>query len=184
MRGINKAILVGHATRDAELRHTQRVNAVSSIRSATIRMLEGEEEARFHTVVCWERLTETTAEYVKKGDPLSIEGQLQSQSCQDGEEIEPSVAESFADARVFAGIPVSAQEFAACAGPRRIVRIVSWLTPNSTASSRRVRFWAFARIVAFCAVVSLPCRGRYGAAPGPAAQAADRTAAMSMGSGS
>jgi single-strand DNA-binding protein len=159
MRGINKAILVGHATRDAELRHTQRVNAVSSIRSATIRMLEGEEEARFHTVVCWERLTETTAEYVKKGDPLSVEGQLQSQSSQDGEEIEPSVAESFADARVFAGIPVSAQEFAACAGPRRIVRIVSWLTPKSAASDRRVRMPASRRITATCSGDNFRHRG-------------------------
>jgi single-stranded DNA-binding protein len=32
--------------------------------------VKGEEETQFHTIVCWNGLAETTAEYVKKGDPL------------------------------------------------------------------------------------------------------------------
>ena len=40
MRGVNKVILIGNATRDAELRHTQNGKAVSSIRLATIRQGE------------------------------------------------------------------------------------------------------------------------------------------------
>ena len=77
MRGVNNVILIGNATRDAELRHTQNGKSVSSIRLATNRSTKGEEEAQFHTVVCWDRLAETTAEYVKKGDPLYVEGRLQ-----------------------------------------------------------------------------------------------------------
>ena len=42
MRGVNKVILIGNATRDAELRHTQSGKAVSSIRLATNRVVNGE----------------------------------------------------------------------------------------------------------------------------------------------
>lgn len=44
-------------------------------------------------------------------------------------------------------------------GSSRTVRIVSWLTPNSAASSRNVRLAVFARMVAFWLVVSLLRRG-------------------------
>jgi single-strand DNA-binding protein len=86
MRGINKVILIGNATRDAELRHTETGKAVSSIRLATNRMVRGEEESQFHTIVCWEGLAETTATYVKKGDPLYVEGRLQYRAFQRDEE--------------------------------------------------------------------------------------------------
>jgi len=93
MRGINKVILIGHATRDAELRHTQSGKAVSSIRLATNRMVRDREETQFHTVVCWEGLAETTSTYVKKGDPLYVEGRLQYRTFQDEEGKERGVAE-------------------------------------------------------------------------------------------
>jgi single-strand DNA-binding protein len=93
MRGINKVILVGHATRDAELRHTNSGKAVSGIRLATNRVVGGQEETQFHSVVCWEGLAETTAKYVKKGDPLYVEGRLQYRSYQHEEGKERGVAE-------------------------------------------------------------------------------------------
>ena len=93
MRGINKVILAGNATRDAELRHTSTGKAVSSIRLATNRVVNGQEETQFHAVVCWDKLAETTAEYVKKGDPLYVEGRLQYRSYQDEEGKERGVAE-------------------------------------------------------------------------------------------
>src|SRR5205814_662398 len=70
MRGVNKVILIGNATRAAEFRHTQNGKPVTSIRLATNRQIKGEEETQFHSIVCWDRLAEITAEYVKKGDPL------------------------------------------------------------------------------------------------------------------
>src|SRR5215203_5017193 len=85
MRGVNKVILIGDATRDAELRHTQTGKPVSSLRLATNRTVKGEEETQFHSVVCWDRLAETTADYVKTGDPLYVEGRLQYRSFQDEE---------------------------------------------------------------------------------------------------
>lgn len=93
MRGINKVILVGNATRAAELRHTQSGKSVANIRLATNRVAHGQEEAQFHAVVCWDRLAETVVEYVKKGDPLYVEGRLQYRSFQDEEGKERGVAE-------------------------------------------------------------------------------------------
>ena len=72
MRGVNKGTLIGNATRDAELRHTQTGKLVSSIHLATNRQIKGEEEAQFHNIVCWDRLAETTAEYVRKGIPSML----------------------------------------------------------------------------------------------------------------
>ena len=103
MRGINKVILIGNATRDTKLRHTQNGKAVSSIRLANNRSVKGEEETQFHTIVCWNGLAETTAEYVKKGDPLYVEGRLQYRSYQDEEGKERGVAEVVADDVQFLG---------------------------------------------------------------------------------
>ena len=83
MRGVNEVVLIDNATRDAELRHTQNGKAVSSLRLATNRTIKGEEETQFHTIVCWDRLAETIAKYVKKGDPrYIIGGRLQYRSFQ------------------------------------------------------------------------------------------------------
>ena len=73
--------MIGNVTRDAELRHTQSGKPVSSIRLATNRMVrtaggERQEESQFHSIVCWDSLAETTSRYVKKGDPLYVEGRL------------------------------------------------------------------------------------------------------------
>ena len=103
MRGVNKVILIGNATRDAELRHTSSGKAVSGIRLATNRVVGGQEETQFHSVVCWEGLAETTAKYVKKGDPLYVEGRLQYRSFQDEEGKERGVAEVVASDVQFLG---------------------------------------------------------------------------------
>ena len=103
MRGINKVILVGNATRAAELRCTQSGKAVVNLRLATNRVANGQEAAQFHTVVCWDRLAETVAEYVKTGDPLYVEGRLQYRSFQDEEGRERGVAEVVASDVQFLG---------------------------------------------------------------------------------
>ena len=103
MRGVNKVILVGNATRHVELRHTQSGKPVSSIRLATNRVVGGQEETQFHSVVCWETLAETTARYVKKRDPLYVEGRLQYRSFQDEEGKERGVAEVVASDVQFLG---------------------------------------------------------------------------------
>jgi single-strand DNA-binding protein len=103
MRGVNKVILVGNATRDAELRHTSTGKPVSSVRLATNRQVKGEEATQFHTVVCWDRLAETTAECVKKGNRLYVERRLQYRVYQDEEGKDRGVAEVVADDVQFLG---------------------------------------------------------------------------------
>jgi single-strand DNA-binding protein len=93
MRGVNKVILIGNATRDAELRHTSSGKAVANLRLATNRKVNGQEHTQFHTVICWDMLAETTSAYVKKGDPLYVEGRLEYRSFQDEEGKERGVCE-------------------------------------------------------------------------------------------
>jgi len=97
MRGVNQIILVGNATRDAELRHTTSGKAVANIRLATNRVTgstsDRQEVAQFHTVICWDKLAEITAQYVKKGRLLFIEGRLDYRTFTDSEGTERHVAE-------------------------------------------------------------------------------------------
>jgi single-strand DNA-binding protein len=93
MRSINKVILIGNATRDAELRQTHSGKPVSNLRLATNRTVKGEEQTQFHTIVCWDTLAETTGAYVKKGDPLYVEGRLEYRAFQDEEGKERGVCE-------------------------------------------------------------------------------------------
>ena len=108
MRSINKVILIGNATRDAELRQTQSGKAVSNIRLATNRTIgagtDGErEDAQFHTVVCFDRLAETTGKYVTKGRLLYVEGRLAYRTFTDDEGKERGVVEIIANDVQFLG---------------------------------------------------------------------------------
>ena len=103
MRGVNKIILIGNATRAAELRHTESGKSVSNIRLATNRVVNGQEQTQFHTIVCWESLAETTGTYVKKGDPIYVEGRLEYRSFQDEEGKQRGVCEIVASDVQFLG---------------------------------------------------------------------------------
>src|SRR5215207_2936902 len=96
MRSVNKIILVGNATRAAELRHTKTDKPVSNIRLATNRTVNGTETTQYHTVVCWDALAETTGAYVKKGDLLYVEGRLEYRTFTDEEGTERGAVEIIA----------------------------------------------------------------------------------------
>ena len=101
MRNVNKVILLGNATRDAELRHTSSGKPVASLRLATNRTAGGKETAQYHTIICWNALAETTRHSVKKGDPLYVEGRLEYRTFQDEEGKERGVTEVVASDVVF-----------------------------------------------------------------------------------
>src|SRR5829696_6336107 len=101
MRGINKVILLGRATRDTELRSTTSGTAVSNIRLATNRVVRGKdgeltEHPQYHTVICWERLAEQTGKHVTKGRLVYVEGRLESRSFTDKDGKEREVTEVIA----------------------------------------------------------------------------------------
>ena len=80
-RSLNKVLLIGNLTRDPELRYTPQGTAVCTFGIATNRQWttedgEKKEDAEFHNIVCWTRLAEICAEYLKKGSQVYAEGRL------------------------------------------------------------------------------------------------------------
>jgi len=88
VRGINRAIILGRATRDTELRTTSAGKPVANLRIATNRVTRnaaGElaEHPQFHTVVCFDRLAETCHQYVTKGRLVYLEGRMETREFTD-----------------------------------------------------------------------------------------------------
>ncbi len=81
MPNLNKVMLIGHLTREPELRHTRNDKAVCSHglavnRSYTTQSGEKQQETCFVDVTWWGRRAEVIDEYLSKGDPIFIEGRL------------------------------------------------------------------------------------------------------------
>lgn len=86
MLNLNRAMILGNATRDAELRTTPNGKSVASFAVATNRRWsdresgETREEVQFHEVVAWGKLGEIADMIVKKGTKVYVEGRLQTRS--------------------------------------------------------------------------------------------------------
>lgn len=82
MASVNKAIILGHAGRDAEVRYMPNGNAVANVSIATTSRRKdkssGEtiEDTQWHRITFYERLAEIAGEYIKKGKAVYIEGRL------------------------------------------------------------------------------------------------------------
>ena len=81
----NKAFIIGNLTRDPELRSLPSGIQVATFSVATNRVWkdkEGvkQESADFHNVVVFGRQAETTAQYLKKGSMVLVEGRMQTRS--------------------------------------------------------------------------------------------------------
>jgi single-strand DNA-binding protein len=82
---INKAILYGNLTRDPELKSLPSGVQVSSFGLATNKVYKDKdgnkkEQTEFHNIVLFARLAELSAQYLKKGSPVYIEGRIQTRS--------------------------------------------------------------------------------------------------------
>jgi len=85
MLGLNKVFVMGNLTRDPELRYTPNGQGVANFGVATNRRWttpEGEkrDEVEFHNIVVWGRQAEVINQYLKKGNPIFIEGRLKTQN--------------------------------------------------------------------------------------------------------
>jgi single-strand DNA-binding protein len=83
MASYNKVILMGNLTRDPEVRSTSGGQSVTALGLATNRSYivggpggEKREEVTFIDVDFWGKRGEVIAQYLKKGDPIFIEGRL------------------------------------------------------------------------------------------------------------
>ena len=91
--GINKACIGGYVGQDPDVRYTQSGAAVANVSIATTESWkdkdtgEKQERTEWHRVVFFNRLAEVVAEYVKKGQPIYIEGKIQTRKWEDKEGI-------------------------------------------------------------------------------------------------
>lgn len=83
--GVNKAILVGNVGNDPEIQYIKEDIPVARFRMATsetYRNRNGEKvtNTEWHNIVAWRGLAKIIEQYVKKGDPLYIEGKITTRS--------------------------------------------------------------------------------------------------------
>lgn len=82
MASVNKVILVGNCGRDPEIRYLPSGQAVANVSVATSTRRkdkntgESVEDTQWHRVTFYDRLAEIAGEYVKKGQPIYVEGRL------------------------------------------------------------------------------------------------------------
>ncbi len=85
---LNKAFLFGNLTRDPEMKSLPNGNKVTSFSVATNRIYKDaagnkQEQTEFHNIVVFGRQAETSAQYLKKGQGVMIEGRIQTRSWDD-----------------------------------------------------------------------------------------------------
>ena len=89
MPNLNNVQLMGNLTRDVELKYTPSNTAVANIGMAINRTWfnkqtnEKQEETTFVDLEAWGKAAEALNQYVKRGDPLFIQGRLKLDSWDD-----------------------------------------------------------------------------------------------------
>jgi single-strand DNA-binding protein len=90
MPSYSKAILVGHLTRDVEIKYIPSGTAVTEVAVAVNDKRKGRdgewiEEVSFIDVTIWGKTAELAGEYLSKGSAVMIEGRLKQDTWQDKE---------------------------------------------------------------------------------------------------
>ena len=82
MASVNKVILVGNCGKDPEIRYLPSGQAIANISVATSSRRKNKEtgetieDTQWHRVTFYDRLAEIAGEYVKKGQPIYVEGRI------------------------------------------------------------------------------------------------------------
>lgn len=87
-RSLNKAMLIGNVGQDPEIRTIPNGARVAQFSVATSRRWndkngQQQEKTEWHRIVAWERLVEIIERYVKKGDRIYVEGEIEYRQYQD-----------------------------------------------------------------------------------------------------
>ena len=87
---VNKVILVGNVGRDPEIKYFDNDRAVANFSLATTERgyrtsggIDVPEKTEWHNITIWGGLAKVAEQYVKKGDPLYIEGKIRTRSYDD-----------------------------------------------------------------------------------------------------
>ena len=104
MASVNKVILIGNLGRDPETRYTAEGGlAICSITVATSRRYKDAQETEWHRVVLFGRQAEVAQTYLKKGNPVYIEGRLRTRKYTDKQGVERFSTEIVAESLQFLG---------------------------------------------------------------------------------
>ena len=87
-RSLNKAILIGNLGSDPEIRTTGSGSKVAQFSIATSRRWtnnagEQQEKTEWHRIVAWAKLADVVERYLRKGQQVYIEGEIQYRSYED-----------------------------------------------------------------------------------------------------
>jgi len=90
MRGLNKVMIIGQLGRDPEMRYTPSGRPVTSFSVETKRSWtsgdgDRREETEWFNVVAWGNLAEICKQYLRKSQPVYVEGRLQTRGWEDQE---------------------------------------------------------------------------------------------------
>ena len=102
MASVNKVILVGNCGRDPEIRYLPSGQAVANVSVATSSRRkdkntgESIESTEWHRVTFYDRLAEIAGEYIKKGQPIYVEGRLKYGKYTDKDGIEKNTVDIIA----------------------------------------------------------------------------------------
>ncbi len=88
MLNLNRAMIIGNATRDPEIKTTTTGQAIAHLVVATNftwRDQAGNRQSKveYHRVIAWRRLAEIIKQFVHKGSKVYIEGRMQTRSWDD-----------------------------------------------------------------------------------------------------
>ena len=102
----NKAILIGRLTADPELKQTPNGTYLVNFQIAVDRRFkgpDGERKADFITIVAWRERAEFVCKYFHKGEPIGIEGSIQTRNYEDRNGNKRTAVEVVADNAFFVG---------------------------------------------------------------------------------
>jgi single-strand DNA-binding protein len=105
-QGVNKVTLIGYVGDSPRINETKEKNQVANFSLAThdfYRDKSGKEIQRteWHRLVAWDKRAGFVKDYVKKGDPLYVEGKLRTSSYEDKEGVKRYSTEIFCDNVLF-----------------------------------------------------------------------------------
>ena len=97
-RSLNKAILIGNLGSDPEIRTTAGGTRVANFNVATSRSWTGrdgqqQEKTEWHKIVAWDKLADIAERFLKKGERVYIEGEIEYRSYEDKEGVTKYVTE-------------------------------------------------------------------------------------------
>lgn len=102
MLNLNHAQVLGNLTRDGEMRYTPNGQAVLNFSVATNRRWKNKdgsdgEATEFHNIVVWGKQAENVGPMLKKGEPVLVEGRLQTRSWEGQDSVKRYRTEIIAD---------------------------------------------------------------------------------------